>query len=413
MITRFMRKLVKYRILIMVYLNAATSWNWNAKQECFVPASIYLRWNGCLLLTLGSTFPFLMSTFLLAKLPNEEYMESRENFVVFILGWAEVFIITAILMISLRMKQYWRDIMYLMNEMYRYSDYIEDLMRRCNTHFNRNEQKYIYRANVLLAFVGILSTFIPLAFGACICVRVEPNHALLQEWLEVNISIRPKFIPFILFMIWILMDAVAVGFSAIAFLYGYLCLARSLLTGLTPHGLLRIVQPGSSRYKVTIRYKLNSRYFGVLDEMTVVQIFRTHQVFNTITNDICGSVLFSFHHVACLLAFLGGALTLLKATDEVLDGGPLVVAALGLAVISPLVLQYEESKEISEVCQKSDGIIRRCINLTDRRSMLYKFVKSCPKLKVHAGYPFFNVCKDTFSQFWAQGIDFLVASLAI
>ncbi|CAL8070947.1 unnamed protein product [Orchesella dallaii] len=413
MITSFIRKTVKYRLLISVYLSGAADWNWNPTQECFVPASIYLRWNARLLLTLGTTFPFLMTTFLLLKVPNEEYMESTESFVIFILGWTEMFIVTCILMIGLQLVRYWREVMHLMNEMSRYSDNVEDLMKRNNTQLNREEKKHLYKASVIIAVTGALCTSAPFLFGACICFRMEPTHAMLQEWLEVNISFQPKFIPFIIFMAWIVSNAASVVFSGITLIYHYILLARSLVYGLTPQSTSKMVQPGSSRYKVIIQYDLNSTYFGVLDEMTAVQMYRTQQIFNSITNDIFGSVLISFHHVGCMLAFLGGALALLQATDDVLDAGPLVVAALVLAVIVSLILEYEESKEISEVCQKSGIFVRRCLNLTDRRSMLYKFAKSCPKLKVHAGYPFFDVGKETFTQFWGQGLDFLIGMLAL
>ncbi|CAL8141007.1 unnamed protein product [Orchesella dallaii] len=435
MITSIIRKTVKYRLLIMIYLSGASEWNWNPIQGCFVPASIYLRWNARLLLTLGSTFPILMTTFLLSKIPNEEYMESTENFVIFILGWTEMVLITCILMGGLQKIRYWREVMHLMNEISRYSDHVEgklqiilkifhdihaqreslflDLMKRRNTQFDREEKKHLDKAGILIVITGVLCTFVPVAFAACICVRMEPTHAMLQEWLEVNISFRPKFIPFILFMSWIVSNAASVIFSIINLIYQYVLLSRSVVFGLTPQSTSKMVQPGTSKYNVIIRYDLNSRYFGVLDEMTAVQIYRTQQIFNRITNDICGNVLISNHHVACMLAFLGGALGLLKATDVVLDGGPLVVAVLVLAVIVPLVLEYEESKEISELCQKSEEFVRRCVNLTDPRSMLYKFAKSCPKLKVHTGYPFFNVGKDTFTQFWGQGLDFLIAMLAI
>ncbi|CAL8083778.1 unnamed protein product [Orchesella dallaii] len=430
MITSIIRKTVKYRLLITVYLSGAADWNWNPIQECFVPASIYLRWNARLLLTLGSIFPFLMTTFLLSKVPNEEYMESTENFVIFIFGWTEMVLITCILMGGLQLIRYWREVMHLMNEMSRYSDHVEgklpiilkifhdihaqreylflDLMKRRNTQFDREEKKHLDKADILIAITGELCTFVPVAFAACICVRMEPTHAMLQEWLEVDISFRPKFIPFILFISWIVSNAASVVFSAINFVYQYLLLSRSVVFGLTPQSTSKMVQPGTSKYKVIIRYDLNSTYFGVLDEMTAVQIYRTQQIFNSITNDICGNVLISFHHVGCMLAFLGGALGLLQATDVILDGGPLVVAVLVLAVIVPLVLEYEESKDISELCQKSEEFVRRCVNLTDPRSMLYKFAKSCPKLKVHTGYPFFNVGKDTFTQFWGQGLDLLI-----
>ncbi|CAL8148571.1 unnamed protein product [Orchesella dallaii] len=412
MITRIIRKIVKYRILIMVYLSGATDWNWNTKKKCFVPASIYLRWNGRLLLIFGTAFPFLMSAFLLSKVPNGEYMESTENFVIFILGWAEMFIVTATLLANFRMKRYWRDIMYILNEISRYSDYIEELMRRRNTHLNREDQKYLVRAGMLVGLTAVLTSFVPFAFGACVCVRVEPTHAMLEDWLEVNISLKPKFILFIFFLAWIVSNAGSVAFSAVTFVYESIILARILVSGLTPQSVSKMVQPGSSSYKV-LRYELNSRYFGILDEMTAIQIFRTQQLFNTILNDICGSVLIAFHHVACMLAFLGGALTVLQATDQVLDGGLLMLAVMLIAVFVPLALEYVESKEISDLCEKSDGFVRRCAKLTDRRSMLHKFSRSCRNLKVHLGYPFFNVGKDTFTQFWAQGLGFLVGMLAV
>ncbi|CAL8141003.1 unnamed protein product [Orchesella dallaii] len=191
MITKITRTIVKYRILIGVYLSGAADWTWNAKQECFVPTSIYLRWNVHLLQTLRTTFSFFMSAFLLSKLPSGEFMESTENFVIFILGWMEIFMVTVISLIGIQLNRHWRDMMYIMNQMSRYSDYIEELMRRHNTQFNREEQTYLDKRGKLIGIMAVVSIFVPFAFGACVCVMIEPIHAMLQEWLEVNISIQP------------------------------------------------------------------------------------------------------------------------------------------------------------------------------------------------------------------------------
>ncbi|CAL8140983.1 unnamed protein product [Orchesella dallaii] len=201
MITKKIRKIVKYRILVMVYLFFASDWEWNAKQECIVPASIYIRWNARLLST-GTTFSFFMVTFLLSKLPNAEYMESTQNFVTFILGWMEAFMVNVILMFGIQMKRYSRDVIYILNEMSRYSDNVEELMRRQNTQFNRKEQKYLDKAGMLLGLTTVLTAFVPFAFAACFCDMMEPTHAMLQEYLEVNISFQPKFTALILLVTW-------------------------------------------------------------------------------------------------------------------------------------------------------------------------------------------------------------------
>ncbi|CAL8148574.1 unnamed protein product [Orchesella dallaii] len=412
MITKKIRKIVKYRILVMVYLFFASDWDWNAEQDCIVPASIYLRWNARLL-TLETPFSFLLVTFLLSKLPNEQFVQSKEIFVTFILGWMEIFLMYTILMAGMQLKRYWPDVMYVMNEMSRYSDYVEELMRRQNTQFNREDQKYLDKRDKLIGIVAMLTTFAPVAFGGCICVMIEPTHAMLQEYFEVNISFQSKFIPFIILVVWYISNISSVAFTVVIVVLQYILLTRSVVSCLTPQSVSKTVQPGSSRNKVIIRYDLNSRYFGVLNEMTAIRIFRTQQVFNTIINEIYGSVLFASHHVACMLSFLGGALALLQATEQILDGGPLMLAGILIALFASLLVEYEESMEISALCQRSDGFVRRCANLTDRRSVLHKFAKSCPNLKVHVGYPFFNVGKNTFTQFLAQGIDFLIGMLAI
>ncbi|CAL8141043.1 unnamed protein product [Orchesella dallaii] len=261
--------------------------------------------------------------------------------------------------------------------------------------------------------MAVGSAFVPFAFGACVCVGIEPTHAMLQEWLEVNISFKPKFIPFILFMAWIVSDAANTVFVMSTLCFLYLVLGRTVASGMTPQSVTKTVLPNSSKVKFSVRYNLNTRYFGVLDDMTIIRMFRTEQVINSWINSILGSILVSAHHVAYMLTLIGAAVTLLRATEEVIDGGILPLAVMLIGVFAPLCMEYAESVEISELCDKSDGFVRSCIHMTDRRTMLYKFAKSCPKLRVHTAYPFYNISRDTFPQFLSQVQEFLISILAV
>jgi len=237
---------------------------------------------------------------------------------------------------------------------------------------------------------------------------------MIQDWLEVNVSVRPRFAGFLLFMMWIVSLAASTVFLGAGLAFAYSSLSSNCMWGLAPVNVTTVVQPQlqGRMMGATIRYSLRTRCFGVLDDSAMVQICRAEQVLNNRLNGICATVLISIHHVVCLMVIVGMSYTIIKVPHVIFDGG-LVVVAFGVAtIVSPLLVVYTEATEVSEVYEQSKGFVKQCKRSFRGRSMLGKFVVSFRPLRLHTAYPFFNIGKDTFLEFVSQALDFLIDMLA-
>ncbi|CAL8134462.1 unnamed protein product [Orchesella dallaii] len=250
---------------------------------------------------------------------------------------------------------------------------------------------------------------------ACALHPLEPTHIMIQKWLEIDLHLHWKYIPFLFIVMAVISKAAVTVFNGIIFAFCYILLATICITSLTPEHVTTVVQRqsnASASQKAMIRYSVVTQCFGTLDDMTLVRMYRTQQVLNVLLNEIYSSILFSIHHVAALVVFVGLSLTLIKCPLETLiNSGPIMVLLVVVGSQIPPFMEYWETHEINEVNDASNGFTGKCNRMLSRRSMLRKTVISCRRLTVELAYPFFTITKHTFLGFVYRGIDLMITLL--
>ncbi|CAL8134456.1 unnamed protein product [Orchesella dallaii] len=290
---------------------------------------------------------------------------------------------------------------------------MEGLLQEQNSQLNHKLKQKIVKGEVLTVLAAVISTFVPLAYVACVLHPLEPTHIMIQEYLEVDLHLHWRYIPFLLLVMAVISKAAVTIFNGIIFGFCYLLLASICLSSLTPEHVTMKVQPSANTcQKSMIRYTVVTQCFGTLDDMIVVKMYRTQQVLNVLINEIYGTILISLHHVTTLVVFVGLSLTLLKCPGETLfNSGPLVFLII---VVGPAVapfIEYWETHEVGEVYDLSHIFVTKCNKMLSRRSVLRKVAISCRPLALELAYPFVTITKHTFLEFMYRGIDLLITIL--
>ncbi|CAL8134464.1 unnamed protein product [Orchesella dallaii] len=394
----------------MIYFTGSSYLDWDDANDCIIPANNYLRWNAELLFRNGLFFPVIMTANLIMTAYNGDQMKSLLSFGVYLIGWVENVLIFSILCATHRFCKYNSNTIRMLNEVFRYSERMEKFLQEQNTQLNRQQILTIRKAETLVVIAAVLSFFVPIGFAGCVLHPLEPSHIMIQEWLEVTVSLKWIFIPFLLLVTAVISKAAVTVFNGIIFAFCYILLATMCITSLTPERVMTVVQPNAdASQKAMIRYNVVTKCYGTLDDITVVKMYRTQQVLNVLINEIYASVLFSIHHVATLVVFVGLGLTLLKCPGEMLiNSGPLIFLILVAGPAIPPFIEYWEAYEISEITDTSNAFITKCNKMLSRRSMLRKTVMSCRRLTLEAAYPFFTMTKHTFLEFVYYGIDLMI-----
>ncbi|CAL8143434.1 unnamed protein product [Orchesella dallaii] len=318
----------------------------------------------------------------------------------------------AVLTIGYRLKLRYTNVIYLLNQIFEYSDKMKEFIKSSNGQLNQNQMKKIRRAEIVFALATALTTFPLFAYGACLIIPMEATHAFLQECLEIDLSFEFKFAPLILFFIWVASNMGSVLFNATTLTLSHMVLTIACISVITPDHVRLIEQKKLSVETNGLRYQIVTSCFRSLEDIQVVNMYRTQQIINNLLNEILATILFSLHHVFALVVVVGLTYTILKVPEVLARAGPLILFGFICGASIPVFLEYFEATELNELSEVSMTFKGKCNDIMSRRSMLRKFAVSCPPLRIQAGYPFFNVSRDTFLQFMSQCIDFLISLLA-
>ncbi|CAL8134458.1 unnamed protein product [Orchesella dallaii] len=263
-----------------------------------------------------------------------------------------------------------------------------------NSQLNRKMKQKVLKGEVLVLIAAILTTFIPLGFIVCVLHPLEPTHIMIEKWLEIDLHLHWKYIPFLFIVMAVISKAAVTVFNGAVFAFCYGLLTTICIKSLTPEHVTTVVQRQSNAnasQKAMIRYSVVTQCFGTLDDMTVVKMYRTQQVLNNRINEIYGSILFSIHHVACLCVFVRLSLTLVKCPLEALmNSGPIMFLVFAVGSETPSFIEYVETHEISEVNDVSNAFTGKCNRMLSRRSMLRKTAMSCRRFRRIGGSLFHN-----------------------
>ncbi len=269
-------------------------------------------------------------------------------------------------------------------------------MREKNIEMDQSHLQILRFGELLIIFANFLSFAVPFGLLVCVFHPLEPTHALIKDWLEIDFEPSLTNLPLII-MIWCMlytctnMTVVLLYVAAV-----YIQTTKVVLNDLTPENMTKR-QAG--------RLYLETKFFGELEDFQVVTMYRSIRLFNVLMNDIMATSLMAFHHVACLTTFSALIFLVVKCNDVLLEGGFKAIFIIGCVILTPTVIILAESSMFAELANLSDGFIEEGKKLTGRKTMFRKFVASCQTFYVDEAYPFYKIGTDTFLAFLSEGLD--------
>lgn len=261
---------------------------------------------------------------------------------------------------------------------------------------DENHKRLLRIGELLVLSCNFLTLAVPFAVLACLFHPLEPTHRMIKEWFELefefNLSNTPIFAG-----LWLLVYGSSNMIIVLSYLAAiYYQTTMIVLDDLTPERLVR--RQGS-------RVVMDTKFFGELEDLEIVNMYRAIRMFNGLMNDIMASSLIAFHHVACLTTFSALVFFIIKHNDVLVEGGLISMLIIGCCLVCPVAVIGSESFMFAIIVDLSDGFIDQGNSLVGRRTMYRKFVKSCQTFYVEEAYPFYHIDKDTFLAFIEEGLD--------
>ncbi|CAL8070538.1 unnamed protein product [Orchesella dallaii] len=399
----------------MAHIAMCSHFDWDSEKEEFRHANNYANWNALFLLVFHIYYPIAMTMYLIAKPFSEEGIGSGIQMASYVVGWAEVVTISFLLAVQHRVLKYQRHITFLTNQMFEYSKHIENLLFQRNLQLNKSLMRVIHIGECVMLFAGFVTIFISIAFAGCLCIKFEPTHVFFQEVFEVNLKI-PQHLPFISFAVWTILNSANAAYICIMLAITYFQLSKVCLSALKPVAVQRqviAVRSTNTNTLSRIEYRVMTRNFGVIKDTSLIEMYRTQQLFNKLLNQFFASLIVSFHHVACLSVFVFVSLLVLKYTDAIFQAGVPAIGVTLVAVFASALIEWFESMISGSIYDASEEVVKKSRIMTNRKSYFHKVVLSCPNLAYELAKPFFHVDKHTFPQFIHHGLDFLISLLMI
>ncbi|CAL8122168.1 unnamed protein product [Orchesella dallaii] len=409
------KKIILTRLLIHKYVCLCAFAVWSPTDNQYIQSHPFLIWNCFLLTYIGQFYPIILGCFTYTKLtPDNDDMgvDSPTAGMVFTttncMGMALTCGIGIIAVAAYRNLAYYTQMTYLINQIYKLGDKLEELMSRKRAHFNAEQKRIVKACEYVLLLAAIFSTIIPLAYGLFFTSRQEPVHQLFQEWLEVEVKRNARSLPFVFLFMWAALAGAGAAFMMLYLAILYIFFTLVSISCLTPTNIYQPVRKAGSRIR---EYVIKTTSFGLLSEEEAILEYRTQQLLSRYMNEVVESVLISLHQFAFMVILVGASFMFIIISRD-LDNAEVSVVAFVSSVIFCVVLMVSgECVLIGKTTDWSKQYLVTSKNMTYRRSMYKKFLQSCTKVSLNVAYPFFTIDKNTFVQFMCQYLDFLIQLL--
>lgn len=398
--------------------------DWDSKKmELIFLKNNYFRWNTYLVITFGKLFPLFYTHHLLSKWSEmgsiTTMASSPVQFATYILGWCENTLVVLVVLLAHRMQAYIPNVIYLMNQMFRYTEVIHKKIRFPElSHLRQHHFQAVQREEYLILFANIISSLVPLAVGfALLYMKAGPSHQMFEETFEIELTFEWRWLPLALFYIWGASTISSIIFFLITIFLCNIWFTKSILVYLTPNqGFIH-----------SNHSKISTHLFGLLDIQTITHMFKVQQIFNILMNQITGSITFSLHHVICLFLFTGLTFIMVAVPNLMLHLGWAITSLILFASVVPLFVEFMESILLGEVLDISNKFVDRCKRLMfngshNRRCgsekayyavlLFKKFTRAFRPIKVQTAYPFFTMTRNTFPEFFYQSVTLIITLLS-
>ncbi|CAL8127995.1 unnamed protein product [Orchesella dallaii] len=85
------------------------------------------------------------------------------------------------------------DFIFLSNQLFVYNKAILDMMKSKNIEIDADHKRRTLFAELDTIGTCIASTILPFGVAACIFHPIEPNHRLVEDWLEIEVGFQSWF----------------------------------------------------------------------------------------------------------------------------------------------------------------------------------------------------------------------------
>ncbi|CAL8070560.1 unnamed protein product [Orchesella dallaii] len=285
---------IRWKLFHFIGNSAFVDWDSNKREFTALSSSLtYMLYNATMLTYGGFIFQAVLATYLVSKSLGVEDGLHDQVVSTIVAGWVEWALLSCFIFVSWIVKQHGMEMNYLCNQVFRYCRQIEDKMCHHNLHFELEQLNYIKEIEFFVFLIGVLTTILPPAYLPFFLTENETMHEFFQDVFEVDVSLKVSHLPILLLITWAMYSCGGVAFHILSVAVIYLEFTVVCISSLMPQNLvLHRGQENSRRSE----YHVQTTSFGILHETEVLQMYRTLQVFNILSNNIYASILLSAHH---------------------------------------------------------------------------------------------------------------------
>ncbi|CAL8070558.1 unnamed protein product [Orchesella dallaii] len=191
-----------------------------------------------------------------------------------------------------------------------------------NLQFGMEQLNYIKEIEVFIFLIGAGSIILPPSYLPFFLTENEPMHEFFQDVFEVDVSLKLNYLPVFLVTTWVIYSCGGIAFhimsvGIIYFEFTVVCISSLIPQNLVPHR-------GQENFRMP-EYHVQTTCFGILHETEVLQIYRTLQVFNILSNNIYATILLSAHHPLLMLTMVGLSFLLIRFFEIVYAAGLIAI----------------------------------------------------------------------------------------
>ncbi|CAL8146185.1 unnamed protein product [Orchesella dallaii] len=347
------------------------------------------------------------------KLVNEEIAEEGENtrkeadlryFATLIIEIREIMIALCAVFLGFLSVAKSDDLLFSSNQIFACSDSCYDnMLKEKGIRLDAGHKNSKNVLEFLVACILIVSIILPFGIAAMVFHSIAPTHQILESWFEIKVTLDWKFFPFFIFIGILLVAAGGSASLLCIHICCYFTLAITCLEDLKP---LTIFQRNGRTRSI-----LTTKFFGKMEDIEIVKIYRVQQLLNILLNNFYKSLLVSYHHVAVMATAVVLICFTIRFNDIMLGGGIVACMVVLASAITPFVLMYIETTMCGRLVDISNEFEQMSSKIGERRLLLTKFAKSADTFHVQVAHPFYNVDRETFAQFFYQVINYVVTLL--
>ncbi len=393
----------------MKYILFACYIDWDKEKSKFVSPSIFLQWNANYLLFSMAWYPILLTIHLVNKYLTEPEIIDTNNsakFISYVIGWAENILAMMVLTMGIWLQKRAKIFNEMLNQLLEYDAPRTQIYRE-----NRQIPPIIKDCEILVLIISVLCILVPFSFVSVLTLDSDETHNLIKEWLEIDLKWEWRHAPFLILMAWGASNASSIIFFGTMMPLLYFTHLIVNLNCMIPSAVT-IDRDNQDHPTGYVKHLVRTKEFGIMTETKYMHMLRLEGIMNRIFGQIDESVLATSHHVYCLAIFVVSSFIFIKAYDMLFDGGTLVLIIFIGGVTVPLLIEYQESTRLGQVCEASMMNLKKAKQYSRKGSGFDKFIESCKVLRLNLAYPFYNIDKYTFLEFLDQAADCIFNLLA-